>query len=312
MSWKSFINDYFSFSRSERFGTLALCGAVMLALTATLLLPRLLKHPPPDTSAYEEEILRFRRAVDTLAAQNRTNEPMFALFEQPLFRFDPNRASDAEWKRLGLNERQIRNIRNYQAKGGRFRQKADLQKLYTISAPQYQRLEPYILIDAGGYAAQHAAPKTEPDLDEEGSTEKQGTIAATPFRIELNTADSSLLTQLYGIGPTLAARTVKYRSRIGGFAAVEQLSEVYGVSPELVKRLSPQLSVDVSLVRKISVNTATFNVLIDHPYLSKQQARGILYYRKQQNRIDGIDELVRNNILKREDAEKIRPYLTFE
>ena len=73
-----------------------------------------------------------------------------------------------------------------------------------------------------------------------------------------------------------------------------------------------QLSVDSSLIRKIPVNKATFREMAVHPYLNEQQVRGIQNYLRLQKRINNLDELVQNNILKREDAEKIRPYLTFE
>jgi DNA uptake protein ComE-like DNA-binding protein len=131
-------------------------------------------------------------------------------------------------------------------------------------------------------------------------------------QIELNTADSSLLTQLPGIGAVLASRTIRYRNLMGGFSDVAQLSEVYGVHRDLVERLTPQLSADSSLIRKIPVNTATYRELIGHPYLNEQQVRGIMNYRRLQNRINSLNELVQNNILKSEEAEKIRPYLAFD
>ena len=109
----------------------------------------------------------------------------------------------------------------------------------------------------------------------------------------------------------LALRTIKYRDRIGGFADVSQLAEVYGINRDLVERLAPQLSADSSLIRKIPVNTASYRDLIAHPYLNDQQVRGIMNYIRLQKRVKNLDELVQNNILKSEDAERIRPYLEF-
>ena len=315
MSWKSFVKDYFNFSRAERFGVLALCGCVLLAMTVKWLLPCWNSPRLPDTSAFAEEITRFRRAVDSvLVAKDLSGTPLVYLqTTSDFFYFDPNRTTDREWEKLGLNERQIRNIRNYQASGGHFKRKEDLQKLYTISDTQYRLLEPYIRFAANDPPLKQPTPDIQPAPD----TKETERTTATPRRetkrqIELNTADSSLMTQLTGIGPVLASRTIKYRNRIGGFVDVAQLGEVYGINRELVEQLTSQLSADSLLVRRISVNKATFKELISHPYLNEQQVRGILNYRKLQNRIDSLDELVRNNILKHEDAKKIRPYLTFE
>ncbi len=121
-----------------------------------------------------------------------------------------------------------------------------------------------------------------------------------------------MLVQLHGIGPVFASRIIKYRNRIGGFAHVDQLGEVYGLKPDLVDRLAPQLSVDGSLVKQIPVNTATFRDLVIHPYFTEQQTKGILNYRRLQGRLNGLDELVRNHILTQEEATKIEPYVAFD
>ena len=314
MSWKSFHKDYFNFSRAERFGILILCGCILIALIVRWSLPFWIKHQIPDITEFADEISQFRRVVDSIyVAKGPLGTPVHLQSTTGLFYFDPNRITDEEWNQLGLNDRQIRNIRNFQASGGHFKQKEDLQKLYTISATQYQRLEPYIRFTVNGSSVKQTVSE-KPSVPDTKETERAATTSRneTKLQIELNLADSSLLTQLPGIGSVLAARTIRYRNLIGGFSGVAQLGEVYGIDRDLVERLAPQLSVDSSLIRKISVNKATFRELVAHPYLNEQQVRGILNFIKLQKRINSMDELVKNNILKREDAEKIRPYLTFE
>ena len=314
MSWKTFHKDYLNFSRAERSGILGLCGCILLILMIRWSLPYWAKPQLPDTSAFAEEIAQFRTSASEASHAQEPAELFMSQQSAPdLFSFDPNRATDEEWGKLGLNERQIRNIRNYQSSGGYFRRKEDLQKLYTISTTQYQMLEPYIRLTGSETPARQAFPATSANA----GTEATERLAANPqnettLRIELNTADSSLLTQLTGIGPVLASRTIRYRNLIGGFVDVAQLGEVYGVNGELVERLASQLSADSLYIRKISVNKASFRELVNHPYLNEQQVRGILNYRNLQNRINNLNELVRNNILKREDADKIRPYLRFD
>ena len=309
MSWRTFLKDYFRFSRAERFGTGLLCGCVLLLFIVKWSLPGWISPRIPDTSKFSDEIVQFRSAVDAVSQEkdifvNAADlQPTFELFF-----FDPNKTSDEEWKQLGMNERQIRNIRNYQEKGGQFKQKEDLRKLYTISTTQYQQLAPYIRITAN--IAPVTEKRTAPVTKEEATT-SYTPRSATKIQIELNTADSAMLTQLSGIGPVLASRTIKYRDRIGGFANVSQLAEVYGINGDLVERLQQQLSTDSSFIRKIQVNTATYRELIAHPYLNDQLVRGILNYLKLQKRINSIDELVQNHILNHDEAERISPYLDF-
>ena len=313
MSWKTFLRDYLSFSRAGRFGILVLCGCVLSVMMVRWFLPCWIKPEIPDTTEFAEEIAQFRHVVDSVSHIKEILIATVNLQATPeYFYFDPNRTTDEEWEKLGMNERQIRNIRNYQAKGGQFKRKEDLQKLYTISAPQYQRLEPYIRFTANAPAVKQDISETSP-ASATKEPERTTVLARseTKLHIELNSADSSLLTTLPGIGPVLASRTVKYRSRIGGFADVEQLGEVYGINRDLLDRLAPMLSADSSLIRKIPVNTATYRDLITHPYLNDQLVRGILNYRRLQNRINSMDELVKNHILKSEEAERIKPYLVF-
>ena len=273
----------------------------------------------PDTDAFADEITKFRLAVvaNTLTTDNQIDNSILFQSTAELFYFDPNNATDDEWNKLGLNERQIRNIRNYQAAGGTFRRKEDLQRLYTVSTTQYRQLEPYIrmmTVNEQNTRQNTQVAHTTPAIVEE--TEIIMTSENIPnnaiLQIELNTADSSLLTQLSGIGPILAARTLRYRNLIGGFVDISQLSEVYGITDNLVEQINERIWADSSLIRKISVNTATLNDLARHPYISEQQARGIINYRRLQNRINTLDELVRNNILEGASVDKIKPYLSFD
>jgi hypothetical protein len=145
MSRKTFLKDYFRFSRAERLGILVLCGCILLILIVRWSLPYRIKPKILDITAFSEEIAQFRRAVDSVSHTKDIFAATVELQSTPdFFFFDPNQTTDEEWKRLGLNERQIRNIKNYQASGGQFKRKEDLQKLYTISTTQYQQLEPYI------------------------------------------------------------------------------------------------------------------------------------------------------------------------
>ena len=70
-------------------------------------------------------------------------------------------------------------------------------------------------------------------------------IPRTPvgFRLDLNSANWVELSQLDGIGPTLARRIVSDREQNGGFARVEDLRRVHGIGPRTVDRLKPWLTV---------------------------------------------------------------------
>lgn len=61
--------------------------------------------------------------------------------------------------------------------------------------------------------------------------------------INVNTADSSRLQELPGIGPALAARIIEHRKANGPFTSVDQLDDVSGIGSALLSRLRDHVRV---------------------------------------------------------------------
>ncbi|HLS37651.1 MAG TPA: helix-hairpin-helix domain-containing protein, partial [Sphingobacterium bovisgrunnientis] len=139
------------------------------------------------------------------------------------FTFDPNTATANQWDKLGLSPKQIQVILNYRSKGGKFYKKEDLRKIYSISEKDYNRLESYITISTAD---------DKPKKSFETSAYEKREVKSIARPISINTADTSELKQLKGIGSVLAARIVKFRDALGGFHSVNQIQEVYGISEE--------------------------------------------------------------------------------
>lgn len=60
-----------------------------------------------------------------------------------------------------------------------------------------------------------------------------------PLRIDINTADKALLTELPGIGEAYAEAIIEYREAQGGFKQVEELLEVRGIGEKTLENLLP-------------------------------------------------------------------------
>jgi len=130
--------------------------------------------------------------------------------------------------------------------------------------------------------------------------------------INLNNCDTSQLISLPGIGPVLSVRIIKYRNLLGGFAKVDQLREVYGLSSETFDIIKGRVSADSSEIVRININEASFKDLSRLPYFENYEVTAILKYRELKGRIEGVNELTENKLLASEKAVKIRPYLNFE
>lgn len=129
--------------------------------------------------------------------------------------------------------------------------------------------------------------------------------------IELNSCDSATLVSLPGIGPVLSGRIIKYRNLLGGYAFVDQLKEVYGLSVETFEIIKYRVSTDTSLIKKININSADYKQLSHIRYLQKYEIASILKYRQLKGRITGIQDLIDNKIITEERASRVGPYLKY-
>ena len=126
--------------------------------------------------------------------------------------------------------------------------------------------------------------------------------------LDLNTATVEALQKIYGIGPAFSERIVKYRSLLGGYSAMSQLIEVYGLNHEVINELSKYYQVG-SPPRKIDINTDSAKVLARHPYISYDLAWTIINYRKQNGNISALEDLKKVKSIDADTFEKLRPYL---
>ena len=221
-----------------------------------------------------------------------------------LFNFNPNDLPLEDWVKLGLSEKQARSIKNYEAKGGQFRTIADVKKMYAISSQQFLKLEPYVQIPE-----EIKSPSSFAKSEKQGETfSKQG---PEKINVDINSADSSMLTSIRGIGPSFAARIIKYRTRLGGFYSKAQLREVYGIDSAKYDQIVDQFKVEPQMLKMININECTFEELKQFPYLSFKQMNVIIAYRKQHGNYNSIDDLNKIAILTPEIIQKIAPYFSF-
>ena len=212
-------------------------------------------------------------------------------YKVSLFAFDPNRASQEDLQRLGIEEFLAKRIVNYRSKGGHFSTKKDLLKIYDFPKGLYDTLYSYILL---------------PDSLHSHSYSK-----IIPF--DINTCDTSKLIALKGIGSTLASRIVDYRTILGGFVTTAQVLEVYGIEPETGKQILPYLFIKKNFEpKKIAINQSTVEELSAHPYLNKKEAHVLVNYRNEHDAYQSIGDLSKVRIFTDEQLKKLTPYLEFK
>lgn len=127
--------------------------------------------------------------------------------------------------------------------------------------------------------------------------------------VDISLADTTELIALPGIGSKLAKRIISFREKLGGFYAVEQLKDLFGLTDSVYQILKPMLKASPGNLSKININTANEEILRAHPYLRWQLAKAIISYRKEHGAFTSIEDLLRIDIIDKAGLEKLRPYL---
>lgn len=299
-----FLKEYFSLSNNEQRGIIGLVLVILLVFGGTRIY-FMMKEP---TSMPQDNTALLAMLEDKASSEN-TSWKDLPEAEDGLdfFPFDPNTVSKEDLINLGFSSSVASTLINYRSKGGKFYQKEDLKKVYGVSESLYLKLEDYIVIPQKTNTSPLAP--VAPSNKQEGQT--QESTAKKKVFVNINTADSALLTTIKGIGPAFSARIVKYRNLLGGFRTKEQLLEVYGITPEVYEGIEEQVFVDGD-IHPIKVNDASWSTLKNHPYISSELANILLNYKKAHGQIDNFNFLLESQLISQENFDKITPYLSLE
>lgn len=210
--------------------------------------------------------------------------------EETLDYFDPNTVAEEKLRAMGFTNYQASNLINYRLSGGVFRKAVDVLKIYGMDSVLFARIKPFIKLDS---------------INE---------VIVASFNeipmVELNSADSALLTKLPGIGPAYAKRIIRYRELLGGYYTPKQLLEVYNFPEETFYGLEDYVYTDTLQIRKMRINFLEFAELLRHPYLSKEHVSLILARKEKLGAFKSIAEVAELQGFDDVTFERVRPYFT--
>ncbi|HMJ71440.1 MAG TPA: helix-hairpin-helix domain-containing protein [Cyclobacteriaceae bacterium] len=214
-----------------------------------------------------------------------------------LFAFDPNTATKEELTQLGIPSRTASGIINYRNKGGRFKAKSDLKKMYGLDTNVYASLVPHIRLPERSNTIHRSSKPAKKQVE----------------KFDLNLADTTQLKSIYGIGPVIARRITSYKSSLGGFIMLDQLYEVWGLDSATVRRLSEKTVIAPGFMpNKLPINHCGEQELARHPYIRTKLARAIVNYRFQHGNFAAVDDLTKIAGVDEKAFHRIKPYITIE
>lgn len=217
------------------------------------------------------------------------------------FYFDPNTADSTQLMRLGLPVWMVRNIYRYRARGGVYRSKRDFAQTYGLTKKDFLRLEPYIRISDDYQSAATLFPKEERDTIRHTVKLKEGE------RIALNTADTTQLMKVPGIGSYYAKEIVRHGKWIGGYVSVDQLDEIEGF-PQSAKQY---FVINNPTPQRIAINKLSLQQLRRHPYINYYMAKAIVDYRRLHGDIKSLQELRFSKDFTADVIQRLEPYIEY-
>ncbi len=315
--WKEFLRNYLNFTRKERRGVISVILVILVFILAQFFYPLFITHKQYNYSNFSREIdalniekndsLKNNKYVkntgnDLYDDYSLAGEKKFETIKAELFYFDPNTASAADWRRLGIKDKTIHTILNYLTKGGKFYKPEDIGKIWGLSPSDAQRLVPYVSI-------KNAAKENTSFEKKEYPKMSSPYVAKTIQPIDINLADTTAFISLPGIGSKLAQRIIAFRNKLGGFYSIEQVGETYLLPDSTFQKIKPKLTIINSNVKQININMASIDEMKAHPYLRYNLANAIFQYRQQHGNFNSVEEIKKIMLVTETAYNKISPYL---
>lgn len=228
-------------------------------------------------------------------------------YQPERFPFDPNTADSTQLLRLGLQPWQVRNIYRYRSRGGIYRRKEDFARLYGLTVKQYRELAPYIRISKDYQPAATLFAGQQRENDERDTVRNYPVKIKADEHVVLNTADTTQLMQVPGIGSFYAKEIVRRGKWLGGYVSVDQLDEIEGFPQEAKK----YFIIEHPTPQKLNINRLTLQQLRRHPYINYYRAKTITDYRRLHGDITDLNDLRFSRDFPPEIIERLRPYVAY-
>lgn len=125
--------------------------------------------------------------------------------------------------------------------------------------------------------------------------------------VVLNTADTTALKTVPGIGPYFARKIVEYGVRLGGYVSIDQLDEIEDFPLDAKK----YLEIREASPRKLNLNQLSLNELKRHPYINYYRAKAITDYRRLHGPLHSLNDLGLLKDFPTEVMRRLEPYVEF-
>lgn len=254
-----------------------------------------------DLSKEDKKWLLQQNGIDSLKEVTQENAAK-------IYPFNPNFISDYKGYKLGMTVEQIDKLHNLRKQNKYVNSKYEFQKLTGVSNDWMKKYAIYFKFPE--WVTNKSANKFQSNFENKFQIyEKKETKIVVQ---DINTANQMELEKVYMIGEKLALKIIAEREKFGGFADMEQISFIWGISLEAIADLNKRFQIkSTGNLKKIKINELPIKELQQFPYFNYYIAKNIVTYRSMNGEIKNIEDLTNVKQFPVEKLKIIAVYLEF-
>lgn len=286
-------NSFFKFDSQQRTGIFVL---ILIIAGIQLAYYCIDVEIEEDNSVEKQEWLSLQPEIDKMKKAKID-------FKPKIYPFNPNFITDFKGYKLGMSTVEIDRLLKFREGNKYVNSAEEFQAVTKVSDSLLNAIAPYFKF---------------PDWVKNkkssfASYEKQSFVKNEKIiLIDINKATQEDLIKIYGIGPGLSERILKQKEILGGFVSMEQMNDIWGLSPEVIEKLNAQFKIGViPNVKKIKINDASAKELSQFPYFRYPISKEIVTYRSMNGGISSSEDLIKIKGFPVEKVKIIEKYLEY-
>ena len=247
-------------------------------------------------SKEEQEWLSLQSSIDTLKSEKKNSS-------YTIYPFNPNFITDFKGYKLGMKVEEIDRLLAFR-KLGKFANSAkEFQQVTKISDSLLNAISPYFK-----FPDWVNNPKQQNNYK---SNWKEYPKKEALKVLDINQASKEDLMKITGIGDAISDRILIQKDLYGGFVSMEQMNEIWGLSPEVLLNLNKYFTISaLPNIKKIDINNASIKELGQFPYFKYPISKNIVTYRSMNGDIK-IEDLANIKAFPVDKIKIIALYLQF-
>ena len=258
---ETFKQSILSYSKSQRIGIIFLFALIFICQGIYFFKNfNFVENTPKEKSQW----LSYQKEIDSLKI-------LKSDFKPTIYPFNPNFITDFKGYKLGMSVAEIDRLLAFRKQNKFVNSAEEFQQVTKVSDSLLKAISPYFKFPEWVKNKKSYTNSFE---------KKDFTKSEKKISIDINTASQQDLIKVYGIGEGLSKRILEQKEKLGAFVSMEQMNDIWGLSPEVIENLNKSFHVSsINSIKKININSASIKELSQFPFFKYNLAKEIVTYR---------------------------------